>query len=690
MASLPSILRRLLPATLLIGTVSCHQVKSADLASVAPAPELSRQPYLQLATPSSIQVLWRQRMEARPVVRWGTDPASLTSEVKSPEGIATRRLADDGPSSEGTQPLHSAPDGTRQYEALLTGLQPATKYFYAVFDGDTRLTPATEDYSFRTLPVFGSEAPAWIWVAGDGGTGGTNQAAVHQAMVDFTKQHKITLDMFLHVGDMAYQSGLDAEFQGRFFEMYQDTLRNVVCWPAMGNHEGITSRGLAGTGPYYDCYRLPTKGEAGGVASGHEAYYSYDFGQIHCVVLDSCQESLAKTHTLTPLGDAMMEWLKADLEKSQAQWLIAYWHHPPYTKGSHNSDSEGDYESAVMREKFIPLLESAGVDLILSGHSHIYERSMLLDGAYATPTVAENVVLDDGDGDPKGDGAYLKSAGRKPHEGFVAVVTGNAGTSLSRMGTMPVMKKIILEHGSVLINVQGENLQAIMLNSAGQVSDTFALRKSGSVPARTKIAHPKPAPPMPPVTVVRAEGPNVPGSDDPKTKKNGEATPPEAFTDIIPRGDKWKYMVDGSTEGWANPEYDDAVWSVGEAGFGYGDGDDATKIELKDNKQFRIRHLFNLTGSEDLTKFGLLVSYDDGFIAYLNGMEVARSPNMVGNGAEAKIIAPHEADGKFQYWSLVGAAKHFRPGKNVLAIRGWNDDPKSSDFSLHPQLILAK
>ena len=269
-------------------------------------------------------------------------------------------------------------------------------------------------------------------------------------------------------------------------------------------------------------------------------------------------------------------------------------------------------------------------------------------------------------------------------------MTGNAGTSLSRMGTIPFMKKIILEHGSVLINVQGESLQAVMLNSAGNVSDTFAIKKSGLVPARTKLANPKSPPPMPAVTVVRAEGPNVPGSDDPKTKKNGEAPPPEQFTDIIPKGDQWKYMVDGITEGWAKPEYDDAVWSIGAAGFGYGDGDDTTKIELKDNKQFRIRHLFNLVGNEDMTKFGLFVSYDDGFIAYINGMEVARSPNMVCNGADAKITAPHEAEGKFQYWSLEGAAKHFRAGRNVLAIRGWNDDPKSSDFTLHPQLILAK
>ena len=62
----------------------------------------------------------------------------------------------------------------------------------------------------------------------------------------------------------------------------------------------------------------------------------------------------------------------------------------------------------------MPILESGGVDLVLTGHSHIYERSMLMDGAYATPTVAEGVILDDGDGDPHGNRSYRKSAGLPP------------------------------------------------------------------------------------------------------------------------------------------------------------------------------------------------------------------------------------------------------------------------------------
>ena len=61
-------------------------------------------------------------------------------------------------------------------------------------------------------------------------------------------------------------------------------------------------------------------------------------------------------------------------------WTIVFWHHPPYTKGSHNSDSE--IELIDMRLNFVPILEAYGVDLVLCGHSHSYERSKFIDGHY--------------------------------------------------------------------------------------------------------------------------------------------------------------------------------------------------------------------------------------------------------------------------------------------------------------------
>ncbi|MBP7948102.1 MAG: metallophosphoesterase family protein [Verrucomicrobiales bacterium] len=668
------------------GAASADGKTSLQSTASSPIPGgLTRQPYLQLATPNSIRIVWRQREETQPVVKWGDSPTTLTRQVTLQDGILVRTTTAENGTSADAKPLHSAPAKTRQFEACLSGLEPDKKYYYGVFNGAKQLTPADETCYFRTLPVPGTERPAWMWVAGDGGTGGRIQAAVHTAMVDFTKQHNVALDMFLHVGDMAYQNGLDSEFQGRFFEMYGATLRNTVCWPAMGNHEGHTSKGFDGVGPFYDAYVTPTKGEAGGVPSGREAYYSFDFGKIHFIVLDSCRESFSKKGKFTPLGDAMLEWLKADLEKAKADWMIAYWHHPPYTKGSHDSDSQADYESIVMRGQFLPLLESAGVDLVLAGHSHIYERSMLVDGAYSTPTTAANVVIDDGDGDPAGDGAYKKSAGLNPHEGTVNIVTGNSGTSLKRMGTMPVMKRIILEHGSVLLNINGNTLNGLMLNKDGQRRDVFQIVKSGKLPARQKIAVPKPPPPMPQVKFVKADG--SAGEDSPK--KIALPYDPTKFTALISNESEWKYHLGSADASWAQPAYDDSRWPNGKAGFGYGDDDDTTEITMAGkHRSVALRKPFTLTGSENLQKLCLLVQYDDAFIAYLNGREVARSKNVSGTGATARVSKPHEAILGFEEFPLASAAGLLKPGRNVLAVVGFNDDIDSSDFSLHPALVL--
>jgi len=443
--------------------------------------EITRGPYVQLATPDSIYVVWRTDGAITPVVRYGKTHGMLDQQVNG-DSILTRIAPDRGSSvaDKMIPRLHSAPPGTCQYEARLTGLKPDARYYYAVYDGDKRLAGGDESYHFTTSPVPGVDKPMRFWVVGDSGTGSQIQAAVHWAMLNLTASEKHPIDFFLHVGDIAYSKGTDDEFQKHCFAMYEPTLRNAVFWPAMGNHEGWSSRGTTGIGPYHDAFVLPINGEAGGVASRTEAYYSFDFGRAHFISLGSHDQDLKATAPMT-------RWLRADLERTKADWIIAYWHHAPYTKGSHDSDT--DSRMAEMRSRIMPILEAGGVDLVLTGHSHIYERSMLMDGAYATPIVAKNVILDDGDGDPKGDGAYKKSAGRHPHEGTVQIVSGNGGANLSRRGTMPVMRKTIAEHGSVIVDINGDTLTAFMLNKLGEKRDTFSIVKRGKV-TPVRIAKP--------------------------------------------------------------------------------------------------------------------------------------------------------------------------------------------------------
>jgi len=472
-----SFLRRtyaLLPTLLLIATYS-HGAS------------LYRGPYLQMGTPQSMVVVWRTEGMSTPELRYGLAPETL-DQVVSGSAITLRVSEDVGAENDVPrlykEPAESAakrnpkdhdpstaPD-TYQYEAHVKGLKPGNTYYYAVYDGDTRLAGGDAAHHFKTHPAADSAPDMRIWVLGDSGKGSKEQIMVFDAMNEFTAKSERPLDHFLHVGDMAYDDGTDWEFQKRFFEPYQSTLRNTVCWPAIGNHEGVTSRGISGYGPYFDAYVVPTAGEVGGAASGTEAYYSFDIAGVHFICLDS--------HDLDRKPDgAMAQWLRADLEQTSAQWLIAFWHHPPYSKGTHDSDAE--HREIEMRESFMPILESAGVDLTLTGHSHIYERSMLMDGAYATPTVAEGVILDDGDGNPKGDGAYRKSAGLQPNEGSVSIVAGHGGTTNGRMGTSPVMRSISVEHGSVILDITADSLTGIMVDKYGATQDLFRIVKSGSV-----------------------------------------------------------------------------------------------------------------------------------------------------------------------------------------------------------------
>ena len=624
--------------------------------------EFLRRPYIQLATDHSMQVVWRTNGPSDAKVKFGLEPDKLDQEVAA--GAIIRRLH---PKKAKQNALHdSVPIETHQYEATFSELKPGTTYYYGIFDGDTLLTEADETYRFKTHPVAGTAAPVLFWVVGDSGTGGRAQAQVHSAMRDHLTSLDRELDLYLHVGDMAYGSGTNKEFDDRFFKMYEPTLRNTVCWASMGNHEGRTSKGEYGTGPFYDAYICPTKGEAGGLPSGKEAYYSFDYGKVHFICLDS--------HDLDrrPSG-AMAQWLKADLEKTNADFLVAFFHHPPYTKGSHDSDKEK--QLIEMREHIMPILESGGVDIFFNGHSHIYERSMLIDGAYQTPTVAEGVILDDGDGDPAGDGAYQKSEGLNPNNGTVAVVTGHGGTGVSRKGTMPIMKRIIVENGSCLISVEGDTLTAKMINLHGDIRDSFAITKKGTV-KHTIVENPW----QPEVwkKVVKKKAPSAPRNTTPLIAKNSE----------------WSYVAGSHPEGkWTAPEFDISQWEKGTAGFGYGDQDDTTILdEMKGNYSVvYIRRDFDLPAGADLTKLGLNISYDDAFIAYLNGHEVLRVGVDHEQGPTAEDFSLHEANGTFDYFKLRDVAKLLKPGgKNVLSIEGHNANTESSDFTLHPSLLLRK
>jgi hypothetical protein len=314
-------------------------------------------------------------------------------------------------------------------------------------------------------------------VIGDAGTGTANQIAVRDAFETFNGTN--TLHAWLQLGDNAYGSGYDAEYQTAVFGVYTNELRNSVTWPALGNHDTAQGTDYVDTYPYFSIFTLPTAGEAGGVSSGTEHYYSFDLGMVHFICLDSMTASRAT-------NGAMAIWLRSDLAVTTNRWLVAYWHHPPYSKGSHDSDAEA--ELMEMRQNILPILEARGVDLVLCGHSHSYERSKLLNGHYGLSTsFNDSFVVQTGSGrETNGSGAY-----RKP-DGLGETPVGNVGAIYAVAGTSGQTGGGTLDHpamffstnvlGSMVLDFNSNRLDAIFLRESGAKEDWFTIVKDGVHP----------------------------------------------------------------------------------------------------------------------------------------------------------------------------------------------------------------
>jgi hypothetical protein len=189
----------------------------------------------------------------------------------------------------------------------------------------------------------------------------------------------------------------------------------------------------------------------------------------------------------------MFQWLTNDLANITADWTIAFWHHPPYTKGSHNSDTET--ELVEMRQVFLPVLEAAGVDLVLSGHSHCYERSYLLDKHYGLSTgMNATNKLDAGSGRDGGTGAYNKpEGGLISHQGTVYVVAGSSGQVSGGTLNHPAMYLSLNHLGSLVLDIEGKRLDAKFIRENGQTNDYFTILKQNYAPVASNLSFTLPA-----------------------------------------------------------------------------------------------------------------------------------------------------------------------------------------------------
>lgn len=458
-------MKKVLSFALLTGicAFTFNTTQAQELRKPTVVAELLRGPYLQAASSNSIVIRWRTNTMTRSVVNYGTTGGKLDMTAEDPTL-------------------------TFEHKVKLTGLSPRTKYYYAIGGGHADTLQAGPDNHFVTLPVPGTEGAYRIGVFGDCGNNSTRQRDVRDQVMKYIADKP--MDAWILLGDNAYVYGTDPEYQEKFFNIYKDDLlKKYPLYPAPGNHDYNDLYRFKSTAQsthdvaYYQNFSMPMEGEAGGVPSHTQAFYSFDIGNIHFLSLDSYGKEDKETRLYDTSG-AQVQWIKKDLEafkNTKKGWVVAYWHHPPYTMGSHNSDREG--ELVKIRENFIRILERYGVDLILCGHSHLYERSKLMHGHYGMEATFDSTqhVMDASTAFYDGTDnscPYVKDT--LTNAGTVYVVTGSAGASGNKQPTYPHNAMFYSNYeigGASMLEVEGNRLELKWICADGQIRDHFVMMK---------------------------------------------------------------------------------------------------------------------------------------------------------------------------------------------------------------------
>lgn len=333
------------------------------------------------------------------------------------------------------EPAHVVCDGdaTQHHRVSFTGLTPRTRYAFSIVDlaPDGRST-REEGGSFRTAPVDGNgrirvvavgdtgRLPWWTrhfadlgvprlrsWLEPLGGLGPQWQLAQRL-------EHERP-DFFLHLGDVVYPRGQIEGYEDGFFRPFDRVLRTTPVFAVVGNHDMMTAQGSA-----FDTVFAATP------AACAPRYYTFAWGALRVVVLDPVNESVA-------VHSRQGRFLEATLAAATERWRIVAMHYPVFCSARYSDDP------SLFRNLW-PVFARHGIDVVISGHSHDYQR-------FATQS------------------------------GIVQVIAGGGGHSIHPVRSDHRHVAASNEYGYFLLDVEGNQLVGEAWTREGARVDRFTLQK---------------------------------------------------------------------------------------------------------------------------------------------------------------------------------------------------------------------
>ncbi len=313
-------------------------------------------PYLQDATPHSIQILWETSSGGDCKVLWG-QTEQLTNSTERVFSIINRR-----PSQ-----IHRAP---------LENLTPSTSYYYQVITG----TSASATYHFTTPPLPEEEKSFQLVALSDMQRDDQQpnkfKEVIEQGVIPYLSEGNNGTDPFEHLGmvlipgDLTNDGRAYTDWTNDFFGQSKALLPFVPVYPVLGNHENNSDF-------YFNYFHLPDNG----TPAYMEHWYYKDYGNVRIIGLNS-----NKGYRVQEQLDWLEEVLKDAEQNETIDFVFAQLHHPH--KSELWIDGETDYTGQVIGQLEAFSTKTGKPTIHFFGHTHGYSRGQSRDHAHLWVNVA--------------------------------------------------------------------------------------------------------------------------------------------------------------------------------------------------------------------------------------------------------------------------------------------------------------
>lgn len=321
--------------------------------------------------PDHITLTWSGDPKTTQTITWRTGAGIVNGQVQYAEAAKVQLFPwQAATAAAGVEPLNTNVGDMGIHSVTLTGLKPGTRYIYRVGSSDGWSQP----HYFTTAPA--TARPFTFLVFGD------SQSINYDVWRTTAQQaYRTTPEavFFANVGDLV-DVGQDYAHWNGWFAGVKGMIDTIPAMPVTGNHESYTPSRVFSMPLFFTAqFKLPQNGPAD--LAGQ--VYSFDYGDVHFVMLDSQEGEQAKF--VPNMLEQQKAWLEKDLQSTNKKWKIVFLHRPLFN----NKEGEGD---SHVRKVFAPVFDKYHADVVFTGHDHAYARTYPLHSGIRTYSTVTGTV----------------------------------------------------------------------------------------------------------------------------------------------------------------------------------------------------------------------------------------------------------------------------------------------------------